>query len=107
MAGIAGLPPTPDRSKLKLNKSPARRGISERSVPQLGLTVTFRNGSLWMVRNRRGKRSAVAIVETGLPGFTVRVDKFPFRIMGSGFRKAEQLAVRLALRGHNRVTIRR
>ncbi len=106
MAKIAGLPPTPERSKLKLDKRPEKRGISDRRLPALGLRLRFRNGILWMVGNPRGKRVAVAVVETGLPGFTVRVDKPPFTILGSGFRKAEKLAVRLALRGHRSVTIR-
>ena len=106
MAKIAGLPAFPPRSKLKLDKPAGKRGIVVRRIPALGLTITFRNGILWKVGNPRGKRGAVAIVETDLPGFTVIEDRAPFRTLAGGFRKAEKLAIRLALRGHRVVTSR-
>ncbi len=106
MATIAGLPPTPERSKLTIDKRPARRGISDRRLPALGLRLRFRNGTLRLVVNPKGSRGSVAVVKTSLPGFTVIEEIPPFRTLGSGFRKADQLAVRLALRGHRSVTIR-
>ncbi len=107
MAAIAGLPRLPDRKLLELDKPPAKRGKSTRSVPALGLRVQFNGRFVSAVVNPKGKRPNVAIVQRGsLPGFTVQLDNPPFTVLGSGFRLARKLAIRLALRGHKLVTIR-
>lgn len=98
---IVGLPAMP---KLKMEKKPASRGASR--VRAGKLVLDFHNGMLMGVENPTGKLGAVAIVQTAYPGFTVRSDKSPYSILGYGYRKAEKLAVRLAMRGHKRVAIR-
>jgi len=55
------------------------------------------------VVNPKGKLPIVNIVETSLPGFTVRYARKPYRIISSGHRKAELLAFRLAKKGHKLV----
>ena len=58
------------------------------------------------VINPTGKRVPVYIAQTSYPGFTVKLDKPPYTVLGYGYRKAEKLAIRLALKGHKRVAIR-
>lgn len=102
---IKGLPQLPARSKLLLDKKPSRKGKTSRYLLQLGLRLEYENGYLLEVRNLKGKLAKVAIVETGRPGFTVRYYNRPYTTIGWGYRKAEPLAIRLALRGHKSVVI--
>ena len=71
-----------------------------------GLTFRFNNGWLMEVINPKGKRAPVWVGQTAYPGFTVYLEKAPFTRLGYGYRRAERLAVRLALLGHKRVFVR-
>jgi len=105
---IKGLPRflrKPALSKLRGTlKRPAKRGFSKRKI--LGMNHVYHDGGLLSVSNPKGRLPAVAIVEGYRPGFTVRLDNAPYTVLGYGFRNAERLAVRLALRGHKRAIIR-
>ena len=70
------------------------------------LTATINGGFLVKITNSKGKLAPVAIVQTSLPGFTVRYDNPPYRIISSGHRNAEKLAEKLALKGHKLVSLR-
>ena len=100
---IPGLPAMPSKDSLE-GGPPAKRGTSVRHHG--GLKLIFNRGRLHRVENPKGKLPPVYICQTAYPGFTVRLDQKPFTMLGYGYRKAENLAVRLALRGHKKVNIR-
>ena len=100
---ITGLPTV---GKVKLDRPPAQTGKSSRRALGGKLGLRFDNGWLTGVTNPRGTKAPVYIAQTSHPGFTVRYDRAPFTLLGYGYRNAEKLAVRLALRGHKRVAIR-
>jgi hypothetical protein len=99
---IPGLPQFP-ATMLREVKEPPRKGQATRTAR--GLTFEFHNGLLRMVLNPKGHRPAVGIVQTGHPGYTVRLDNSPYTVLGYGYRKIAKLSVRLALRGHRKVTL--
>lgn len=98
---IPGLPRTP---KVKLDKAPAKRGKSTQVWK--GLRLTFSNGWLMEVSNPSGGKAAVWVGQTAYPGFSVYLEKAPYTIIGYGYRHAEKLAIRLALRGHRKVFVK-
>lgn len=98
---ITGLPAYP-RGKIRLDKAPVKKGRCTRKTSN-GLTVLFENRYPIQVTNPKGKRASVMIVETMYPGFTVRLYNKPYTVLGYGYRNAEKLAIRLAMRGHRNV----
>lgn len=73
-----------------------------------GLRLTYRRagGRNWLdtVVNPKGKLQPLVICQTEKPGFTVRQAKTPFNILSYGHRNAEKLAIKLAKKGHKKVS---
>jgi len=101
MKRIAGLPRAPNLELGRLHKV----GGNLASLKAKGLALKYRNNWLMEVLNSKGRLPPVWIVQTGRPGFTVTTLKPPYKELGYGYRNAESLAVRLALKGHRRVVI--
>ncbi len=99
---ITGLPDMP--KNVRLDRPPAKKGSSTRRADSI--ILEFFNGYLRTASNPKGHLAPVYIAQTGYTGFTVRLDRSPYSVLGYGYRKAEKLAFRLALRGHKRVAIR-
>jgi len=62
-----------------------------------------KNGYLQEVRNPYGKRPRVEIFQGGKPGFSARYYKSKRVIKGTS-RNAEAFAIKLAKKGHKKVT---
>lgn len=74
-------------------------------MKQLKLKMKRRNGYLDEVVNPHGKRPSVYIYQGMKPGFSAKYTKTGRLIRGSS-RDAEAYAIRLAKKGHRKVTFR-
>lgn len=107
---ISYLKPTPaitkvEKAEMKAKGKVRKKGMDVRYFR--GVRMLFEDGFLSAITNPKGKRPAVAVVESGLPGYTVKMDERPsYKVLGYGYRRLNALALRLALAGHKRVNIR-
>lgn len=83
-----------------------KRGRVITKDPQIRCTYRRAGGKKWLdkVFNPTGKLQPLIICQTERPGFTVRQEKEPYRIISFGHRNAEKLAVTLAKKGHKKVS---
>ena len=98
---IPGLPRLP---RIDIGKPPAKKGPSVRKGA--GLEFHFHNDYLMKVVNPKGKLPVVLVGQSGRPGWTVSLYDKPYTQLGYGYRKADKLAVKLALRGHKTVHLK-